>query len=311
MAAAGLAAALGAAGPIPSAFSGAASAAARADFDPKPTDGKLGADDAKLLAQAEARGTKSVTMMVATTPGRTEQIAEELDAVKGGSVGRTYDKLGYVRATVPTVRAAEAIEDAAKLSSVQGIDLRKVIPLEEPGSETGKASASAPTYPGPGKDTPAANPYNPSDEVGAVDFVKQHPKADGCGVTIGILDSGVDLASPALQKTTTGERKVVDWVTATDPIIDGDDTWLRMTTSVTGRPSPTRGRTWKAPRVPTGSAYSMSRSPGWAPSRTVTRMATSPRRRHHRRMGRPATTRPPARSPLTQTATATSPTTPR
>ena len=55
--------------------------------------------------------------------------------------------------------------------------------------------------------------------------MKQNPKADGRGVTIGILDSGVDLGHPALQKTTTGERKIVDWVTATDPIADGDGTW--------------------------------------------------------------------------------------
>ena len=74
----------------------------------------------------------------------------------------------------------------------------------------------------PARSTPAKNPYNPSFETGAVDFVKQNPKADGRGVTIGILDSGVDLGHPALQKTTTGERKIVDWVTATDPVTDGD-----------------------------------------------------------------------------------------
>ncbi len=52
--------------------------------------------------------------------------------------------------------------------------------------------------------------------------MKKNPKADGRGVTIGVLDSGVDLGHPALQKTTTGERKIVDWVTSTDPVSDGD-----------------------------------------------------------------------------------------
>src|SRR5881392_771935 len=94
-AAAGLVAALTATGPIPMAFA--------ADADPAPTQApksasdKLGAHDAELLADAKADGTKNVTMMVATDPGRTEQVAEQLDSVKGGSVGRTYDKLGYVR----------------------------------------------------------------------------------------------------------------------------------------------------------------------------------------------------------------------
>ncbi|MFE6990822.1 S8 family serine peptidase, partial [Streptomyces pharetrae] len=185
---------------------------------------------------AKAAGDKSVTMMVATAPGRTEQVAKQLDAVDGGLVGRTYDQVGYVRATVPTSKADAAIAAAAKLSSVHGIDLRQEIPLEDPSPNAGAAKGASATgsYPAPGADTPAENPYNPSFETGAVDFVEDHPKADGRGITIGILDSGVDLGHPALQKTTTGERKIVDWVTATDPVADGDGTWRRMTTSVAG-----------------------------------------------------------------------------
>ena len=68
----------------------------------------------------------------------------------------------------------------------------------------------------------------PTNETGAVAFLDAHPTWDGRGVTIGILDSGVDLDHPALQKTTTGERKIVDWVTATDPVLDGDATWRPM-----------------------------------------------------------------------------------
>ncbi|MDX2935517.1 S8 family serine peptidase [Streptomyces ipomoeae] len=219
---------------------------------PKSAHDKLGSADAELLAEAEATGEKNVTMMIATAPGKTEQVAEELDAVKGGSVGRTYDKLGYVRATVPTGRADAAIAAAVKLSSVHGIDLRDEIQLEDPlpaahRGNGGAVKATSDTYPGPGKGTSAENPYNPSFETGAVDFVKKHPKADGRGVTIGVLDTGVDLASPALQKTTTGERKIVDWVTATDPIVDGDGTWRAMTTDVSGPAFTFGGQSWKAP----------------------------------------------------------------
>ncbi|MFJ8539066.1 S8 family serine peptidase [Streptomyces sp. NPDC093591] len=246
--AAGLVAALSAAGPIPLALAADGSSATAADPGVKSAHDKLGSDDADLLAEAKAQRDKTVTMMIATAPGQTEKVAEELDAVKGGSVGRTYDKLGYVRATVPTAKAESAIAAAAKLSSVQAIDLRDEIPLEEPSLESGgKSSASAATYPGPDKNTPAKNPYNPSFETGAVDFVKKNPKADGRGVTIGVLDTGVDLASPALQKTTTGERKIVDWVTATDPLVDGDGTWRAMTTSVSGPSFTYGGKTWKAP----------------------------------------------------------------
>ncbi|MER6923751.1 S8 family serine peptidase, partial [Streptomyces spiralis] len=242
-----------AAGPIPLA---AAAQGGPAPSDPavKSASAKLGSDDADLLAAAKADGTKNVTMMIATAPGQTEQVAEQLDAVKGGSVGRTYDKLGYVRATVPTGQADAAITAAEKLSSVHAIDLRQEIPLDDPtpAADTAKGATTArgtsgTTYSGPDRNTPAENPYNPSFETGAVDFVKQNPKADGRGVTIGILDSGVDLGHPALQKTTTGERKIVDWVTATDPIIDGDATWRPMVSAVSGPEFTYGGQSWKAP----------------------------------------------------------------
>ena len=249
--AAGLVAALSAAGPIPMAFSADApspGSTAPSDGSVKSAQEKLGSDDADLLAEAKADGDKNVTMMIATAPGQTEQVAGKLDAVKGGSVGRTYDKLGYVRATVPTAKADAAIAAAAKLSSVHGIDLREEIPLDDPSATGGsKSAAGTAGYPAPDKNTPAENPYNPSFETGAVDFVKDHPKADGRGVTIGILDSGVDLGHPALQKTTTGERKIVDWVTATDPILDSDATWRPMVTAVSGPTFTYGGRTWTAP----------------------------------------------------------------
>ncbi|MFI9624751.1 S8 family serine peptidase [Streptomyces sp. NPDC052042] len=253
-AAAGLVAALAAAGaapvfalddPTPGPVK---SAAADASKD------KLGAADAEILAKAKAKGEKNITMMVATTPGATAQVAKQLDAVEGSVLGRAYDKLGYVRATVPTSTAEATIKAASKLSSVHGIDLKQEIKLDDPTPEGDRAAgAKAKTkatgsYPAPDKKTPAKNPYNPSFETGAVDFVQQHPKADGRGITIGVIDSGVDLGHPALQKTTTGERKIVDWVTATDPVNDGDGTWLRMTDSVSGPTFTYKGRTYNAPK---------------------------------------------------------------
>ncbi|MFD4263734.1 S8 family serine peptidase [Streptomyces sp. NPDC058534] len=250
--AAGLVAALAAAGPVPAALAADGPAAAPpADASVKSAHDKLGSDDADRLAEAKADGEKNVTMMVATAPGGTERVAKELDAVPGGTVGRTYDELGYVRATVPTAKADSAIAAAAKLSSVHGIDLREEIPLDDPTPSADRAKGAAHhkgrSYPAPNRRTPAENPYNPSFETGAVDFVEKYPKADGRGVTIGILDSGVDLGHPALRKTTTGERKIVDWVTATDPVVDGDRTWRPMTTSVSGPTFTYGGKTWTAP----------------------------------------------------------------
>ncbi|OKK19845.1 serine protease [Streptomyces sp. CB00455] len=252
-AAAGLVAALAATGSVP-VF--AATGADNPGTSPaaKSADQKIGSADAELLQEAKAKGEPTVTVMVATAPGQTKQVADQLDAVQGASVGQTYDKLGYVRATLPTGKADAALKAAAKLSSVHGIDLRHEIQLPDPRPDTHGASGAvsktaAETYPAPDKNTPAKNPYNPSFETGAVDFVKKNPQADGRGVTIGILDSGVDLGHPALQKTTTGERKIVDWVTATDPIADGDATWRAQITPVTaaGGTFTAGGQSWKAP----------------------------------------------------------------
>ncbi|QES10576.1 serine protease [Streptomyces venezuelae] len=214
---------------------------------------KLGAIDAQRLTEAQVSGEKNVTVLVATVPGATEQVAAQLDAVAGASVGKQQDALGYVRATLPTAKAEAAIRAATKLSSVQSVDLQAEIPLDDPTPDAGAATGAVAgttvtrTYPAPGRDTPAKNPYNPSHETGAVDFVKEHPKADGRGVTIGILDSGVDLGHPALQKTTTGERKIVDWVTATDPLTEGDATWRAQITPVTGPVFTASAQSWTAP----------------------------------------------------------------
>ncbi|MET9802854.1 S8 family serine peptidase [Streptomyces sp. NPDC006368] len=247
-AAAGLVAALVAAGtaPVFAADDPAGTAPVKASSD------KLGSHDADLLAEAQAKGDRTVTVMVATAPGATEQVAAQLDAVQGASVGRTYDKLGYVRATLPTARAKAALDAAADLPSVHGIDLRHEIVLDDPTpsadrAEGAEGTATAAAYPPPDATTPAKNPYNPSFETGAVDFVAKNPKFDGRGVTIGIMDSGVDLGHPALQKTTTGERKIVDWVTATDPITDGDGTWRAQITPVDGPTFTAASRTWAAP----------------------------------------------------------------
>ncbi|MFG3187615.1 S8 family serine peptidase [Streptomyces omiyaensis] len=225
----------------------------------EPAD-KLGATDAQRLAEAEAAGEPHVTILVATAPGATEQVAGQLDAVPGGSVGNRNDELGYVRATLPTGKADAAIKAATKLSSVQSVDLQAEIQLDDPRPDAGVTGAVegttvTRTYPAPSKYTPAKNPYNPSHETGAVEFVEDHPRADGRGVTIGILDSGVDLAHPALQKTTTGERKIVDWVTSTDPIVDSDGTWRAQVTPVGGPVFTAGSQSWKAP----AGAYQWSR----------------------------------------------------
>lgn len=202
----------------------------------------LGSHDAKLLAEAEAKKADTVTLIVSTEEDEAKEVAGDLTGL-GATVTERYDSIGYVLATVPTGKVIEA----ATLPGVAAVDLDETIQLSDPRPVTNgqQAAKQGSTLSGPGDDTRADNPYMPSGEIGAVKFVDQNPEWDGRGITIGIMDSGVDLDHPALQHTTTGERKIVDWVTATHPFEDA--TWRPMITEVTGPAFESAGVTWTAP----------------------------------------------------------------
>ena len=125
--------------------------------------------------------------------------------------------------------ATDKVQAVAALDSIEGVDLDEVIPLEDPRPE----GAMNPTpQPPPSAATPRTNPYMPIQDTNADDFTAANPTWDGRGVTIGIVDTGIDLDHPSLNVTSTGEAKIVDWVTGTLPS-EGDPTWLDMSTQVT------------------------------------------------------------------------------
>ncbi|WP_411283098.1 S8 family serine peptidase [Lapillicoccus sp.] len=205
---------------------------------------KLGTHDQELLASAKANKEPRVTLLIAADKGSTDTVATQVKAL-GGTVAKRVDAVGYIKAVVPT----DSVTKAARIPGIAALDLNESVPLDDPrpdGAATpgGRATALAPA---PGATTPASNPYLPTNETGSVAFKAQHPEWDGRGTTIGILDSGVDLDNPALQTTSTGQRKIVDWVTATDPVFDGDRTWRPMTTSVTGPAFTISGRPYTGP----------------------------------------------------------------
>jgi subtilisin family serine protease len=202
---------------------------------------KLGQHDRELLNKAQVADTPRVTIMIATERGKATSVAKSLKAA-GGWVGTVSDKYGYVSASVPTGK----VDAIAKTGSVLAIDLNESIPLPKPEAEQ-PAGTAAEAQPAPGAGTPDDNPYMPTRDIGSTAFKSAHNAWDGRGVTIGVIDSGVDLDHPALQTTSTGERKIVDWVTGTDPVLENDASWRAMLTSVTGPSFKYAGVTWTAP----------------------------------------------------------------
>lgn len=207
-------------------------------------DDVLGTHDRELLAQAQAEGKARVTLIVAVDDDETGVVADRLSSL-GATVARSESSVGYIRASVPTQKVLKA----AGIPGVEAVDLNESVPLPDPSPDSGdgRDGGAATTVTGPGSGTGADNPFMPTAETGAVSFVSRHRRWDGRGVTIGVLDSGVDLDHPALQRTTTNERKIVDWVTATDPVADDDGTWRAMYTQVEGPSFTYLSMTWKAP----------------------------------------------------------------
>lgn len=204
-----------------------------------PDEPGLSKQDRARLAQASAAGQRSVTVLIAARPGEASTVAGDLGRM-GAAVRYRDDGLGYLRAVVATT----AVQQVRALAGVQAVEIDETIPLPDPRPD----GAVVPTpQPPPGPTTPANNPYLPIGDTGAAQFVAAHPTSDGRGVTVGIIDTGIDLVHPALQTTSTGEPKIVDWVTATHPTDDNDPTWVSMATIVTGPTFTAGGRTYTAP----------------------------------------------------------------
>lgn len=198
-----------------------------------------------LLAEAIVNGESTVTLLIASTPGSNKTVANGIKGL-GGTIRYQEDSISYISAIVPI----DKVEAAAALSGVEALDLNEIIPLEDPRPDTGEGvegSVGVIPYPAPGAGTPNNNPYMPIGDTGASQFMAANPTWDGRGVTIGFLDTGMSLDHPSLLTTSTGERKIIDWVTATDPFIDNDPTWVNMAAQVSGSTFTFNGVTYTAP----------------------------------------------------------------
>ncbi|MDQ3094870.1 MAG: S8 family serine peptidase, partial [Actinomycetota bacterium] len=243
---------LGAAGLTPLGAAGPTQLGANAAPDKGASgDRNLGKHDRELLVEAQASGDRNVTLIVAAASGSSAKVQGAVEAL-GGTVRYREDDLGYLRVVVPLNKA----KNVAALTGVLAVDVDETVVIDDPLPEPGGQVAPTPQTP-PGANTPAVNPYMPTGDIGSPQFVSEHPTWDGRGTTIGIIDSGVDFGHPALQTTSTGERKIVDWVTATDPTFtngrnnDNDPTWLDMSTQVSGPTFTQDGTTYTAPAAGT------------------------------------------------------------
>ncbi|SCF02699.1 pre-peptidase C-terminal domain-containing protein [Micromonospora viridifaciens] len=254
---------------------------AHADPAAAPVADKLGSHDraliAKYAAQHRARAFPAgarqqapdfVTLMLAVKSGTTEAAARQLTEL-GADVTRTDAEVGYVKVNVPFA----LVDQVVALDNVLRVDADELLKLEDTTVDAGTEGAAAGSGglpAAPTAATPDNNPYMPTRETGSVAFKNEHPSYDGRGVTIGIMDTGIDPTHPALATTTTGERKLVDTVVGTNPLnlIDAlfiENTWTLVNTSatssdrVTGPTAVKQNITWTLPDAGCADMYLKTR----------------------------------------------------
>ncbi len=101
--------------------------------------------------------------------------------------------------------------------------------------------------------------FLPKEDLGVLEFRRTHPEADGRGVVVAIIDTGIDLLHPSLQTTSDGRPKVIDFYDATD----GGEVELPLTRTLAGGDSGLSGLTGRKLRLGThavaGRAFHLGR----------------------------------------------------
>jgi subtilisin family serine protease len=194
--------------------------------------GKLTDHDRGLVAESRDKGKATVTILIAVVPGSSSNVVSEIQKLNG-DIRYQDDELNYIRAVVP-------VEQAERISALSGVDAAKIdepIKIDDPVPVGIGEPVAVPPQP-PGPSTPPMNPYMPTQDIGAPQFIRANPTFDGRGVKIAILDTGVDLLAPELQsaKTLRGfpVRKIIDWVNMNDPkdTTAPDPSWVNMEVKV-------------------------------------------------------------------------------
>ena len=146
---------------------------------------------------------------------------------RGGGIARSADIAAH------QVAAGASAHPAIPSAAAGGSDRPQVSPTP----------ASLPPAPVP-DDASFLQGFLPKEDLGVLAFLKEHPEADGRGIVVAILDTGIDLEHPALQTTSTGEPKIID-------LFDGtDDGYLSLPIEIKSGAGPARGLTGRPLNLP-------------------------------------------------------------
>ncbi|MFN2408090.1 MAG: S8 family serine peptidase [Pyrinomonadaceae bacterium] len=198
-----------------------------------PSVTKLRKIDRERVIAAKLQGKSEVMLLLVAMPGANPAVAQEL--VKLGAVIRfREDAVDYLRVKVSTNR----VDDVARLNAVQVMALDGVQMYDT--SQDIPVSAAPKSAPPPDATTPRENSYLPIRDIGAPQFIRDHPTFDGRGVTIANVDgNSPDMLAPELQTAFsidgTPIPKFSDVINALDLLDDESSFRIDMSNQVEAR----------------------------------------------------------------------------
>src|ERR1700754_2953854 len=193
---------------------------------------KLRKIDRERLVAAKLEGKSEIMLVLAAKPGMNPLMAREVTSL-GAVVRFREDAVDYLRAIVPIAR----VDEVARLSSIDAIAIDGL-----PFYSTSQNIPVSPwrKRPPPDATTPAENPFLPTADIGAPQFIREHPTFDGRGVTIANVDgNSPDMLAPELQTARSLDGTLVpkfsDVINAFDPIDDETPFRIEMSNEVEAR----------------------------------------------------------------------------
>jgi hypothetical protein len=206
--------------------------------------------DRKLFVSAAYGQEAEVSAEFLASQGCNDSMLAALGKL-GGKLRYSDSKVGYVLVALPK----ESLLDALDIPGVEDATITHIysddnfVPLADR-----KISPLPPIelpFPQVATTLPSDGPYFAADEAGLTALWKQHPEADGRGVRVAVVDGGIDLLHPALQKVTDKSGNLAPKVADIVPVATAseNENWVQFGEPIQAINSTltAAGRTWTVP----------------------------------------------------------------